>query len=78
MEGFFKEIRNKPLILVCGLKLKQELTSKGTPMKQISFSNAEYAGKRKKTQRKNFLAEMRHIMPWSSLLKLIESVFRKS
>ena len=36
-------------------------------MGQISFSDAEYAGKRKKTRREVFLAEMERIVPWSRL-----------
>ena len=41
-------------------------------MSQISFSDAEYAGKRKKTRREVFLAEMELVVPWKSLLALIE------
>jgi IS5 family transposase len=41
-------------------------------MSQISFSDAEYAGKRKKTRREVFLEEMELVVPWKSLLKLIE------
>ena len=41
-------------------------------MGQISFSDAEYAGKRKKTRREVFLEEMELVVPWKALLALIE------
>jgi transposase, IS5 family len=41
-------------------------------MGQISFSDAEYAGKRKKTRREVFLEEMELVVPWKALLQLIE------
>ena len=41
-------------------------------MSQISFSDAEYAGKRKRTRREVFLAEMELVVPWKALLGLIE------
>ena len=41
-------------------------------MSQISFADAEYAGKRKKTRREVFLEEMEQVVPWKALLKLIE------
>jgi len=41
-------------------------------MSQISFSDAEYAGKRKKTRREVFLEEMELVVPWKALLGLIE------
>jgi IS5 family transposase len=41
-------------------------------MSQISFSDAEQAGKRKKTRREVFLAEMELVVPWKDLLKVIE------
>ena len=41
-------------------------------MSQISFSDAEYAGKRKKTRREVFLAEMELVVPWKALFALIE------
>ena len=40
-------------------------------MSQISFSDAEHAGKRKKTRREIFLAEMELVVPWRALLKVI-------
>ena len=44
-------------------------------MSQMSFSDAEYAGKRKQTRREIFLAEMEQVVPWRSLLNLIEPVY---
>jgi IS5 family transposase len=41
-------------------------------MSQISFSDAEHAGRRKKTRREVFLAEMELVVPWKALLKVIE------
>jgi len=41
-------------------------------MNQISFADAEYAGKRKKTRREVFLEEMVLVVPWKALLKVIE------
>src|SRR6201993_4505570 len=36
-------------------------------MKQLSFSDAEYDGKRKRTRREVFLAEMQRAVPWARL-----------
>lgn len=44
-------------------------------MKQLSFGDAEYAGKRKQTRREVFLAEMDQVVPWKALLSLIEPVY---
>ena len=41
-------------------------------MSQMSFSDAEYAGKRKKTRREVFLDEMEQVVPWKVMLGLIE------
>ncbi|EYC52185.1 transposase [Hylemonella gracilis str. Niagara R] len=41
-------------------------------MNQISFADAEQAGKRKTTRREVFLAEMELVVPWKALLKVIE------
>ena len=41
-------------------------------MSQMSFSDFEYAGKRKQTRRERFLAEMDQVVPWTGLLGLIE------
>jgi len=47
-------------------------------MTQMSFSDAEYAGKRKQTRREIFLAEMEQTVPWETLLALIEPVYPKA
>lgn len=44
-------------------------------MSQLSFADAEYAGKRKKTRREVFLGEMELVVPWKALLKLIEPFY---
>jgi len=44
-------------------------------MSQISFSDAEYASKRKKTRREVFLEEMEQVVPWKALLKVIEPFY---
>ena len=41
-------------------------------MSQISFADAEYAGKRKKTRRDVFLEEMELVVPWKVLVEIIE------
>ena len=47
-------------------------------MTQLSFSDAEHAGKRKQTRRELFLAEMERVVPWTSLLAQIEPHYPKS
>jgi IS5 family transposase len=47
-------------------------------MTQMSFSDAEYAGKRKQTRRETFLAEMEQVVPWEALLALVEPVYPKA
>jgi IS5 family transposase len=44
-------------------------------MKQMSFGDAEYSGKRKRTRREVFLAETEQIVPWKSLLSLFEPFY---
>jgi IS5 family transposase len=44
-------------------------------MSQMSFGDAEYAGKRKQTRREVFLAEMEQVVPWRSLVNLIEPFY---
>src|SRR5438477_457728 len=44
-------------------------------MSQMSFGDAEYRGKRKQTRREKFLAEMDQVVPWDSLLALIEPFY---
>ena len=41
-------------------------------MKQISFSEAEYARKKKVTRRERFLAEMEQLVPWTQLIEALE------
>jgi len=47
-------------------------------MTQLTFGDAEYAGKRKRTKREMFLAEMEQVTPWSALLALIEPAYPKA
>jgi IS5 family transposase len=47
-------------------------------MTQLTFGDAEYASKRKRTRREVFLAEMEKVIPWSALLGLIEPVYPKA
>lgn len=47
-------------------------------MTQLTFSDAEYAGKRKQTRREVFLAEMEQVVPWDALLALIEPHYPKA
>jgi IS5 family transposase len=47
-------------------------------MDQMSFGDAEYASKRKRTHRETFLAEMEQVIPWSILLNLIEPFYPKA
>lgn len=46
-------------------------------MKQLSFADAEYAGKRKQTRKELFLIEMDQVVPWSGLIALIEPHYPK-
>ena len=47
------------------------------PMKQISFSEAEFAAKRRVTRRERFLAEMEQVMPWQDVLAIVEPHYPK-
>lgn len=40
-------------------------------MKQISFSQVEFAGKKKVTRRERFLSEMERVVPWAALLDVL-------
>jgi transposase, IS5 family len=44
---------------------------------QTSFSQAEFADKKKVTRREKFLARMEEIIPWSALLAVIEPFYPK-
>ena len=46
-------------------------------MKQMSFADAEYAGKRKQTRSERFLIEMDQVVPWKGLITLIEPHYPK-
>lgn len=46
-------------------------------MKQISFSQMEFAGKNRTTRQELFLAEMEPVMPWSEVLGVIEPHYPK-
>lgn len=47
-------------------------------MSQMSLSDFEYAGKRKRTRRDRFLAEMEQVVPWSGFVALIEPHYPKA
>lgn len=47
-------------------------------MKQTSFASLEYAGKKRRTRREIFLAEMEQVVPWRPLQALIEPHYPKS
>lgn len=46
-------------------------------MKQMTFADTEYAGKRKQTRKKLFLIEMDQVVPWKGLVALIEPHYPK-
>ena len=46
-------------------------------MKQMTFADAEYAGKRKQTRKELFLIEMGQVVPWKGLIALIEPHYPK-
>ncbi len=45
--------------------------------RQMSFAEAESAGKKRVTRRQRFLDEMEKLVPWSRLLTAIESYYPK-
>ena len=45
--------------------------------RQGSFSQAEYAGKKKQTRRDKFLAEMEQVVPWSRLVERLRPLYPK-
>lgn len=47
-------------------------------MSQLSFGDAEYAGKRKQTRRERFVSEMEQVVPWSALLSVIAPYYPKA
>ena len=46
-------------------------------MKQMTFADAEYAGKRKQTRKELFLIEMDRVVPRKGLIALIEPHYPK-
>ena len=44
---------------------------------QGSFSQAEYAGKKKRTRRDKFLAEMEAVVPWARLVERLRPFYPK-
>jgi len=51
---------------------------KPTPPSQVSFAQAEYDKKRKRTRRELFLAKMEQVVPWARLIEVIEPHYPKS
>jgi IS5 family transposase len=45
--------------------------------RQFSFSQAEYAGKKKQTRRDRFLAEMEQVVPWARLVDRLRPFYPK-
>jgi hypothetical protein len=45
--------------------------------RQGSFSQAEYAGKKKQTRRDKFLAEMEQVVPWARLVERLQPHYPK-
>ena len=45
--------------------------------RQGSFSQAEYAGKKKQTRRDKFLAEMELVVPWARLVDRLRPFYPK-
>ena len=46
-------------------------------MKQMTFADAEYVGKRKQTRKELFLIEMDQVVPWQGLVSLIKPHYPK-
>ncbi|MCK7001930.1 transposase [Enterobacter kobei] len=46
-------------------------------MKQMTFADAEYAGKGKQTRKELFLIEMDQVVPWKGRIALIEPHYPK-
>src|SRR5271165_1992125 len=46
-------------------------------VRQGSFSQAEYAGKKKRTRRDKFLAEMELVVPWARLFERLRPLYPK-
>jgi len=48
------------------------------PMKQVTFADAEYVGKRKQTCKALILTRMEHLALWRGLIALIEPHYPKN
>lgn len=44
-------------------------------MAQLTFGDADFAGKGKQTRKERFFSQMEHVVPWSVLVRLIEPVY---
>ena len=68
------------MIIACNgvLMIQTAAGFQGDVMSQLSLSDVEHRAKRKKTKREIFLAEMDLVVPWDSMIKLIERVYPKS
>jgi hypothetical protein len=69
--------------LICGIFLRFEraeqewfLYKRGME-KQMSFAQAEFAGKRRITRREKFLGAMEKVMPWGRLVGVVEPHYPK-
>jgi IS5 family transposase len=51
---------------------------KPTPPNQVSFAQAEYDKKKKRTRREIFLEKMEQVVPWSRLMEVIKPHYPKS
>lgn len=51
---------------------------KPTPPRQVSFAQAEYDKKKKRTRREIFLEKMEQVVPWARLREVIEPHYPKS
>jgi IS5 family transposase len=51
---------------------------KPAPVSQVSFAQAEYDKKRKRTRRELFLEKMEQVVPWARLIEVIEPHYPKS
>ena len=45
---------------------------------QVSFAQAEYDKKKKRTRRELFLEQMEQVVPWARLIEVIEPHYPKS
>ncbi len=45
---------------------------------QLTFADSEFNGKRRKTRKEFFLARMDSLLPWSTMLAIIEPVYPKA